>query len=92
MPTMCSSATAMPETGATVFQLDAMRSRRSIRTRTEESLPMPTISDGLAMSVAAMSFLVEYAVAMASFHHAMLLSASSRSLSHANTPGANQVW
>ena len=92
MPTIYSSATAMPATGATVFQLDTMRSQRSIPTLTDGSLLMPTISDGLAMSVAATSFLVEYAVAMASFHHAMLLSASYRSSSPANTPDASQVW
>lgn len=53
---------------AQIYRMDDMRSRRSSATFTGEYFPMQSASDGLALIQAAMSFWVEYAVAMALFH------------------------
>ncbi len=62
---------------AMVFDLDAMRLRRSSPTNTAESFRLPLVSDGLALLVSATSFWAEYAIAMASFHHLLIVTGSS---------------
>lgn len=62
---------------ARIYPLDDTRLQHSIRTRTERPSPTPLVSDGLALILAATSFWVEYAVALASSHHQLLLLASS---------------
>lgn len=60
---------------ATVFNLDAIRARQRIRTRTERILSASMALDGLELIRNATSFWVEYATGMMSFH-ARLLSAA----------------
>lgn len=57
---------------AQIYQLDDMRSQRSIRMFMEKFSPMPMTSDGLALLLSATSFWVEYGARMASFHHQIL--------------------
>ena len=54
---------------ARIYQLDAMRSRRNSRTFMAPFYRTPTVSDGLALCQAAMSFSAQYVAVMASFHH-----------------------
>ncbi len=54
---------------AQIYSLDDMRSSRNTPLTTERYFPTQWVSDGLALSLSATSFWVEYAVAMASFHH-----------------------
>jgi len=63
---------------AQIYRMDDMRSRRSSAMSTGESSPTQSASDGLALLLSATSFWVEYGVAMASFHHRLLLSGCSR--------------
>ena len=57
---------------AQIYQLADMRSARNSRMFMDKFYPMPLISDGLALTLAAMSFWVEYAGAMALFHHRLV--------------------
>ncbi len=61
---------------AQIYQLDTIRSQRNTRMSMGELLPMQLALDGSALLLSAMSFWVEYAVALASFHHSLLLRAS----------------
>jgi len=65
---------------AQFYQLDDMRLRRSSRTHTESYSPTQLASDGSALLVAATSFWVTYAEAMALFHARLLLSPCSPDL------------
>ena len=65
---------------AQFYQLDDMRLRRNSRTPTESYSPMQLASDGSALLVAATSFWVTYAEAMALFHARLLLSLCSPDL------------
>lgn len=58
---------------AKIYSLDDMRSSRNTPLTTERYFPTQLVSDGLALSLSAMSFWVECAVALASFHHSTLL-------------------
>lgn len=57
---------------ATVFNLDAIRARQRIRTRTERILSASIALDGLELALSATSFWVECAVALASFQTRLL--------------------
>ena len=59
---------------AQFYRLDDMRLRRSSRTPTESYSPTQLASDGSALFIAATSFWVTYAEAMALFHARLLLS------------------
>ena len=63
---------------AQIYQLDDMRSLHSSAMSTVGSFPTQSASDGLALVLSATSFWVEYAVAMVSFHHRLLLAGSLR--------------
>ena len=57
---------------AQIYQLAAMRSLRNGQESMELFSPQQMASDGLALTLAAMSFWVEYAGAMALFHHRLV--------------------
>lgn len=57
---------------AQVLSLEHARCARSFRTPMIAYSPSPMAMDGWGLMLAATSFWVEYAVAMASFHHALL--------------------
>ena len=62
---------------ASVYDLDSIRSQRSSATDTETYCQMQMVQDGLALVVAATSFWVECAVAVASSQANLLSSLSS---------------
>ena len=62
---------------ASVYDLETIRSQRSSATDTETYCRMQMVQDGLALIVAATSFWVECAVAVASSQASLLLSLSS---------------
>jgi len=57
---------------ATVYDMEAIRSRRNSATGTETYSQMQRVQDGLGLMLAATSFWVEFAVAMASFQASLL--------------------
>ncbi len=58
---------------ARIYQLDTIRSARNTPIFMDELSPMQLALDGSALLLSAMSFWVECAVALASFHHSTLL-------------------
>lgn len=62
---------------ATIYSLDAMRSKRNSRMFTERLFQMPLASDGLGLIVAATCFWVQYGANMASYHHKVMSAAFS---------------
>jgi hypothetical protein len=57
---------------AQIYRLDDMRSRLNGPESMEQFSPQHMASAGLALTLAAMSFWVEYAGAMALFHHRLV--------------------